>query len=145
MLSESGGSLAKKKRKSSVEKSNKIKDASLLLQQGKITVATFLSRMVYEKNDICVNMVPDLNIFKDESRDDDLSEDLDETASYNNENECVVCRDKIPNIVFLPCKHLKICDECNLKLQADAVSKGMQNYNCPYCRKIVEDSMQIYI
>lgn len=144
MLCESGGSLAKKRRRTSVEKSKKIKEASLLLQQGKITVATFLSRMVYEKNGICVNMVEEENIFKEESSDEDLFEDISEPPSYNEENVCVVCQDKSPNIVLIPCKHLKICDECNLKLQADAISKGMPNYNCPYCRKVVEDSMHVY-
>lgn len=144
MLVESGGGLAKKKRKNSVEKSNKIKEASLLLKEGKITVATFLSRMVYESNDICVNMVPEMNIFEEESSDDDVSEDLAEPPSNNIANECVVCTVKIPNIVLLPCKHLKICDVCNLRLQAVAVSKGMQNYNCPYCRGVVNDSMQVY-
>ncbi|KNC25748.1 hypothetical protein FF38_10361 [Lucilia cuprina] len=143
-MSESGGSVAKRKRKSSTEKNNKIKKATLLLQQGNITAATFLSRMVYIKNGVSTNMVPEENIFKEESSDDDLSEDFVDQPSNNYENECVVCKDKIPNIVLLPCKHLKICDECNLKLQADAISNGLQNYNCPLCRKIVEDSMQIY-
>ncbi|KNC22007.1 hypothetical protein FF38_04517 [Lucilia cuprina] len=89
-------------------------------------------------------MVPEENIFKEESSDDDLSEDFVDPPSNNYENECVLCKDKIPNIVLLPCKNLKISDECNLKLQADAISNGLQNYNCPLCRKIVEDSMQIY-
>lgn len=143
MLCESGGSVAKRKRKSSVEKNKKIQEASLLLKDGKITAATFLSRMVYAKNGICVNMVEEQNIFQEEP-DNVLSEDLDDPPSYSQNIECLVCQDKSSNIVLLPCKHMKVCDECNLKLQADAISKGMQNYICPYCRTIVEDTMQIY-
>lgn len=145
MLCESGGSLAKKKRKSSVEKCKKIKEATLLLEQGKITVATFLSRMVYEKNEICVDMVPEENIFQEESSEDEIPDELEEPPTRNNNSECIICRDNPTNILLLPCKHLKICDECNLKLQAEAISRGLQNYNCPYCRKIVEDSMQVYV
>lgn len=145
ILCESGGSLAKKKRKDSVEKNNKIREATLLLDEGKITVATFLSRMVYEKNEICVDVVPKLNIFEEESSEDEMPEELEEQPTRNNDTECIICQAKTPNIVLLPCKHLKICDDCILKLQADSISKGLQNYCCPYCRQIVEDTMQVYV
>lgn len=144
MLCESGGLLAKKKKRSSVEKNNRIEEATRQLQQGSITVATFLSRMVYEKNEICFNMVPKLDIFKEESSDEEPTDEELTLESSNNNNECVVCKDKPSNIVLLPCKHLKICDECNLKLQADALSRGVQNYSCPYCRENVNDIMQVY-
>lgn len=131
MLCESGGSLSKKKRTSSVMRNKEIENASLLLDEGKISVAQFLSRMVYERNEICVNMLPKHDIFKEDSSDESSHEEA-VAAISTNANNCAVCMLKISNVVLLPCKHLKICDECNLKLQADAISKNAQHYNCPY-------------
>lgn len=143
MLCESGGSLSKKKRTSSSIRNKEIENATLLLHQGNITVAAFLSRMVYEKNSICVNMLPKQDIFKEDSSDESSDEES-VVETPNNENTCVVCMFKIPNVVLLPCKHLKICNECNLKLQADAISRDAQLYNCPYCRQTVHDSMLVF-
>ena len=138
ILCESGGSLSKKRRR--LNKDQKIQEASLLLEKGSITVNVFLSRMVYERNEICVNMVPKLDIFDEENLEDELADEDLQLPISSNENECVVCKDKAPNVALLPCKHLKICDECHVKLLAEAVANNTQNYNCT-----VEDSIQVYI
>lgn len=142
MLCENGGIPAKRRKRIDVERSQKISENTRLLDQGNITIATFLSRMVNETNNICVNMIP--NIFTEESTDDEDQLDDEVYPTTANDNECVVCRDKAPNIVLLPCRHLKICDACHLILKPDTNAEGMENYNCPYCRKTVKDSMQVY-
>lgn len=145
MLCESGGSLSKKKRKSSAVRDNKIEDSTKLLEKGMITVETFLSRMVYDRNGICVNMVPKKDIFQ-EVREDSSSEEEDVVVEETQEegNLCVVCMTEAPNTVLLPCRHLKTCDECVLKLQAKAIAEENNILKCPCCRGIVEDTMRIF-
>lgn len=41
------------------------------------------------------------------------------------ERACVVCLEQQPNILFLPCKHIKVCSECH---------KQRKNDQCPVCR-----------
>lgn len=147
MLTESGGSLCKKKKKQDVKRHSQIEEATLLLNQGRITAATFLSRMVYEANEVCVDMVTKLDIFQ-EAEDSDCEMSSEEEVAIDVESstghDCVVCEDKPSNVVMIPCKHLKICTECNLKLLADSNSKGLYHYNCPYCRTTVEDTMEVF-
>lgn len=146
MLCESGGAMAQKRRKrDKFARCSKIENASVLLQEGKLTVSEFLSRMVFEGNGICVDMIPEENIFKDQSSDEQSEDEILELPLSNNENVCVVCQDKSPNIVFIPCKHLKVCNECDAKLMADALSTGQRRYNCPFCRQIVDESMQVFV
>ncbi|XP_022903765.2 baculoviral IAP repeat-containing protein 7-like [Onthophagus taurus] len=51
-----------------------------------------------------------------------------------NNIQCVICCDRIRNILSLPCKHLSTCEECNDKLP-----------NCPICKKEESYRIKIYI
>lgn len=44
------------------------------------------------------------------------------------EDQCVICLDRKPNIISLPCGHLCMCHECSIKNDA----KG---FNCPLCKE----------
>ncbi|XP_070072587.1 uncharacterized protein [Drosophila takahashii] len=149
-LTESGGSSTHKRRKENIEKDKKIKEATLLLEEGKLNAASFFSRMVYKDNDISANMMEKKNIF-DDVDDDSADENSDKEEAANNpiattdDRKCVVCLDLVPNILFFPCKHLKTCAECHLKLQAEAIASNLEHYKCTYCRKDVEDTMQVFI
>lgn len=142
MSVEGGGSLQKQRKKASAQKDKYIEETSALLESGKINVATFLSRMIFEGHGICVNMVPSL--FDDAEEDDAHVSDNEvgdnEASTSINERECVVCRDNVANVVLLPCKHLKICQTCHSTISSNGVS-----YNCPYCRISVQDFMQVYV
>ena len=61
------------------------------------------------------------------------------------DGECIVCIDQRGNIVLCPCKHMKICSEFHLKLQAEAIASELEEYKCPVCRACVQDSMQIFV
>ncbi|XP_075163492.1 uncharacterized protein LOC142236118 [Haematobia irritans] len=126
MLSESGGSLCKRKKRQDADKSSKIEKAIRLLENGDISVTDFLSRMVYEPNKICVKLIPEENLFEEEEYSDcENSEDDNQevTSSTLNDSDCVICVNKPSNIVMLPCRHMKICSECNLKLMAEHYQK----------------------
>lgn len=89
-------------------------------------------------------MVPVENIFEDTTGSEDNLEDVDAVDEYESpstsDRECVVCKDNMPNIVLMPCKHLKICDICHLKFK-----KNSGPYICPYCREIMQDSIQVFV
>lgn len=46
---------------------------------------------------------------------------------------CVVCWENPRTVVFLPCKHLQLCEIC---------AGGCTE--CPYCRVFVESMLQVY-
>ena len=49
-------------------------------------------------------------------------------------DQCVICLDKKPNILYKPCMHYCICSQCESKEKFE---------NCPYCREIIEESILI--
>lgn len=154
ILVESGGTVGTKiRRKHSVERANKIMEASELLERGSITAMAFLNRMVYPKNNICTDMEPIDDIFQEYpdcvNDEEKISSDEEwpaiETVAQRDNNMCVVCFNNRPNIVLLPCKHLQICSECNLKLQAKGLAAKTNAYICPVCRQEVEDTIQVFL
>ena len=48
--------------------------------------------------------------------------------------QCVICLDNKPNILYKPCMHYCICLQCEKKGKFE---------NCPYCREIIEESILI--
>ena len=45
--------------------------------------------------------------------------------------ECCVCQDARPSVLYLPCKHLLLCDECDDDLKA-------RKMPCPACAEAIE-------
>lgn len=152
---ESGGISTEKRKKTYADKNFKILEASNLLENGKISAMAFLNRLIYKKNNICINMdnfenvASNIEIENDENSSDKFDNNVPTNDSPSLEEAllCIVCQVQLSNIVLLPCKHLKICNECFLKLQAHALAdEGSNNIlKCPYCRQIVETSLQIFL
>lgn len=149
LLISSGGACVKSKRRKRVtERYCEIDNAYKDLQSGKITASMFLNRMTFPKNNVCTDMEPEEDIFddihylRDEDEDEDLHEPIQQPVTAN---ICVICLVAEPNTVMMPCKHFKTCNECVLKLQAGAIGKGQQSYQCPVCRVEVEDVMTVFI
>lgn len=44
------------------------------------------------------------------------------------ENECSVCLNKVPNVIFYPCEHKVTCNQCAPKLKT-----------CPFCREDIKE------
>ena len=66
---------------------------------------------------------------------------------YNNNNNnqmqiCVICQVNPRNVLFRPCKHLCVCNECDQFMKN---SNSISTTFCPICRTIIEDTERLYI
>ena len=52
------------------------------------------------------------------------------------EAKCVVCFERAPDVVFMPCFHVVSCRDCGLH---EDVSK------CPICRVPIEQKRRVYV
>lgn len=157
----SGGSHGTSKKKKTVyeQKSSYIEEASHKLLEGKITPKEFMQRMVFGKSKICVDLEPDEDIFEtnghnsdneDDNDSEDENDDGDDTVDPNTPSHyfhetdtamCIVCLVSKPNILLLPCRHLKICLNCCNELKANA---GENFFKCPLCRAIVVENLTVF-
>lgn len=152
LLIDCGGALGKvKKPRKSIDRADKIEAAAKELQSGKITASIFLNRLVFPKNRIYTEMEPDEDIFEEITFLEEEDSEVDDTTETNiiptasaQQFLCAVCFVLQPNIVLMPCKHLKLCNECLLKLQAESIANGMPKCKCPVCRVEVDDYFQVY-
>ena len=49
-------------------------------------------------------------------------------------DQCIICLDKKPNILYKPCTHFYVCSQCD--------DKGKFK-KCPYCRERIEETILI--
>lgn len=151
ILTESGGSFgSQKKRKTSRDINTKIIDAIYDLEKGKITIDSYLRRLVFPNNYTCTETKPVDDILQESSADDsedESSEDGEEINEHQNDSTllCIICHDAAPNILVLPCRHIKICSACYMILQARALANNDPSTKCPYCRQSISDSMQVFL
>ena len=69
-------------------------------------------------------------VFTDyDSNDED--EDEDQIKRSITESECIICYENKPNMLFLECMHLCVCNVCD--------SKGRFN-KCPMCRTKIKNN-----
>jgi chromosome segregation ATPase len=50
--------------------------------------------------------------------------------------ECVICLDRAPSVVYLPCGHLSTCQRCDA---------GLREQHCPKCRQKIQSRHQVYV
>ena len=55
---------------------------------------------------------------------------------------CVVCQDKLKNVLVLPCRHVCLCVDC---AHIIATATTRQQRTCPLCRSPVETVMNVYV
>lgn len=63
-----------------------------------------------------------------------------EEKGINNITYCTICMDSVPDIVFMDCKHLCVCERC---FTASMIYKN--NMICPLCRCEVKDTMKVFV
>ena len=73
-----------------------------------------------EENEMYKNTIDQENFIQDWER-------------LKQERACVVCLDRVKNIIFLPCAHLAACVECSVSMQ-----------KCPVCRAPVEATVRTF-
>lgn len=54
---------------------------------------------------------------------------------------CVICQDKVKNILLLPCRHVCLCQRC---LQ-DIKHGRVQLNKCPLCRHDIRSTMEVFV
>lgn len=136
---------AKRVRRPYMEKARKIQEATLALESGSITSTMFLDRLVFSRNQVCTDWEPYEDIFECENDSEPDLEIETEVDNVQNVSKCIICLENAPNVAFLPCKHLKCCRECVLKLEAQSLVEGLNNIKCPYCRTLVNDTLEVFV
>jgi rubrerythrin len=62
--------------------------------------------------------------------------------------ECIICRSNLKNIVFLPCGHIIVCNNCLIESMNITpnmlISKKNNPIRCPLCKNPVKESKEIY-
>ena len=99
--------------------------------------------------------------------DDDIAEEAGEemeddaaTVDFNENNalappvaapaipaglvECEVCFEHKPSVLYLPCRHLRICQPCSEQARATLSAQGRE-MECPTCRSIVEREVPCFV
>ena len=54
------------------------------------------------------------------------------------ERLCIVCEDAKKEVILLPCKHMCLCKKC----ASTCLFKTL--HECPMCRAMIGDSMEVY-
>ena len=59
--------------------------------------------------------------------------------STSNHLECCVCLAAKRNILFEPCNHVAVCQQC------DTHMKVSRKYQCPVCREAILRSQKVFL
>ncbi|CAG9310854.1 unnamed protein product [Blepharisma stoltei] len=62
--------------------------------------------------------------------------------------ECLLCRNSMKNVVFLPCGHIVACKDCTIiqmKLQLNTpIGRRAQGVVCPLCKTKIREAREVY-
>ena len=78
--------------------------------------------------------VPAEEVYDSESTDEE--EEYTPTTETYRQSHCVICLEAKPNILYLDCKHIAVCDSC------DCLKEAMR-YKCDMCRRRVFERVKI--
>ena len=65
-------------------------------------------------------------ICHDSEENNPPNEHINTSKTFRTE-ECLICTDNLPNVIFCDCGHLCVCEDC---------IKSYQSYKCPMCKHI---------
>ncbi len=50
--------------------------------------------------------------------------------------ECIICMERGRNVIFLPCKHFCLCEEC---------LEELQRQECPVCKREICETVKLFL
>lgn len=149
-----------RKRRRTVDRDAVIEEATQLLIADEITVTQFLNRLVFEN--VCQPTsleYEDDELFQSNPTENDEDEngsasELDEDKSSgiatvattskadssSQVNVCLFCKSNDSDTLFLPCKHLKSCQECYIEFE----KKTTPPLRCPICRNTIVNTIVVF-
>lgn len=68
---------------------------------------------------------------------------LEQVEREREDKLCVICQDREKCIMILPCRHLCICQDCQLRLMQR--TDQPHSRTCPICRKNVKQTIKAYL
>jgi len=68
---------------------------------------------------------------------------LEQVEREREDKLCVICQDKEKCIMILPCRHLCICNDCQVSLMQR--TDRPHSRTCPICRKMVKQTIKAYL
>jgi hypothetical protein len=69
---------------------------------------------------------------------------LEQVEREREDKLCVICQDREKCIMILPCRHLCICQDCQVSLMRRA-DQHAHSRTCPICRKNVKQTIKAYL
>ena len=92
-------------------------------------------RLSYQRNSI----QPDTNLtgIINEEHQSDPSSDVDDDEDQQQVDCCVCLLRRETTVVFLPCKHARCCEDCNIHC-------SIHLEKCPICRSTIVQRFQIF-
>lgn len=67
-----------------------------------------------------------------------LPQNKDNLNRSNDDWSCIICQERLKCILLLPCRHVCMCSECNVRLQ-------LYDNSCPICRNAIDDTMRVFV
>ena len=78
------------------------------------------------------------------NNEEDVEDLLLEQVEREREDKlCVICQDREKCIMILPCRHLCICQDCQVTLMQR--TDQAHSRTCPICRKNVKQTIKAYL
>lgn len=129
-----GGQVSKRK----TRKDENIEKNTEELKQNRITAHEFLRNLTSKASGDKEPMEPIEITAGDESAEESF--DSGPTNDPIIDDSCIVCYTNRPNVLLLPCQHLKFCVECIDKMESTTAQ-----LKCPYCMSITTNKFVAFI
>ncbi|XP_067635073.1 uncharacterized protein [Eurosta solidaginis] len=137
-------SISRRKRSSSANLDKFNKDRLKLLKNKKITIHEILLQFSNMKSIMVSNdFLNEIHTSDSESSDEDTAEILPEDESLKDYILCVICCLRERQLLFVPCKHFKVCNQCFQQMKNNA-EEANADMKCPICRSVINDAFPIF-
>ena len=67
----------------------------------------------------------------------------DEVLNLDNHWQCVYCHENQKNVVYMPCRHLAVCKDCDRELQESADVN--LSTSCLMCRQAINERIEAFV